>query len=922
MPNESNSQRKNWAVLVGVDDYKQAPLPGSVNNMMAIEASLLEIGFSKENIFSLVSGVNENRLPTYDNILRDIRRVCQSADTGDFISVFLSGHGCQIAETSFFQPTDVGNANQQLLRIDRIYKELGASKAQFKLLVIEACRSSPFGEHVSMSRSCALVADLGHLPTPPPGIAVLSSCAAGEVSWQMGDPINGIFFRFFLEGLTGKADANKDRVITFLELCTYVINKTKTFTKRVAEHRPSLKLSVQTPYIKGDFTDFVFTRKYSKRRSWKEFWSSLNLQFITMNPHNLSTLNSNNETMTDKWNLSENEFAKRLGPEDVTDNTFSVPLGTRALVMADGNYLGEVPAGKYTPQTPPAPSQNEGLSLIRKVWGFFFGQQSKAEKEIEVHAVLVRQEDVPMERNIPNLLTADDRLVEIAVRVVVQIKDIASFAKNLFGSRRLYSIGEIEKTCLLIISQGLRETIKHLNSESLESPDARDILITGIKEAIHNSLLGRYGIDLADIHVAEIYNKEKESLRGIQRDERENDLAVLAAHVELDREEADIALTLRRCQLRKDMEKVTQSDDFDKIKSSEDFETFIWQIDKQNLLREDEKHELKTLFDSKKHDREAARDFIARKLELDRNTELDRLQAEIEHAQKAKTIQYEMELARLTDDESSRLWIQTLENEAKRMELAYRNQSQKMQKEHELNAKNMTFIRSEEWENLLQRQKTTRLQGEIDEETAARKIRLQRIEAEYAEEAAAREVRTKRITDTYDDEQKRREHALDKEVKIDEYDLEKKKKDDEDARQRETMREQSAQLREMRKQRYEHDESKMKHRLDVLNVEAQRDIELSKNESQAQIALREEAAQRERELQKQLLENAQAANTATLETIKEITGQAFGAMGQGTGRPGLTQGNAPATVRVIICNSCRTENQHTAKFCAGCGKEL
>ena len=910
MTNESNS-RKNWALLVGINAYNSSPLNFCVNDMEAIENRLLQIGFSREKVLRLTWTGNEEIPPTRNTIQNAIRHVCKHAQHGDFISIFLSGHGCQFGDTPYYCALDV------TLEIDWIYKQLRESKAQFKLIVVDACRNINhiLPSHIEAitanqmrshgTRSAALAADLVQLREPPPGVALLSSCADGEVSLEVGKLQHGVFTHFFLEGLTGKADADKDGVISFLELCSYVINKTRDFT----ENEPGIS-KIQTPYIKGDFTDFPFARVVaspSKVRATEVANPS------GTNTRNISTPNPLNQ-MTNPWELSESEFAKRLGPDATSQPTFTIPQGTRVLMSENGIYLGEASIGTFTPQT-----------FWEKLKGLFKSEQQK--KQISV--VLVRQEDVPLELNLPHLLTADDRCVDVAVSFVVQINDIASFVKNLFGSRRLLSSSDMEKTVGVIISQGLRETVKRLSSETLDSPETRDCLITGIKEAVNNSLLGRYGIDLADIHLVEIYNKEKESLRGIQRDERENDLAVLAAHVKLDRKEADIALDLRRNQLRKDIRKVTQSDQFDDIKSKEDFEAFLLQIDKQKLLRDDEKHELTTLFESKKHDREAARDFIARKLELDRTAELDRLQAELEHAQKAKTIQYEMELARLTDDESSRLWIQTLENEAKRMELAHQEAVKNRQRTWELNVKNMPYMRAEEWDELLHKQKIARQESEFKEEDAARKVRIARIEDEYAIE------------------QKRREHGLGKEIAEDQYAMNKRVQDDQMSaleRMQEMNRKRDEAEAELRlkteAQRHQQKTEELKVRAtmstealiataDKDNAAALANVEMSKHESQAQSKMREGAAQRERELQEKRLQDAQASNAATLAAIQNITGQAFGAMGQVAGRPVQAQDSANSVPvqnvqnAVRVCTHCRAENKDSsAKFCANCGKEL
>ena len=942
MTKESNS-RKNWAVLVGVNDYghPDSNLRCCVNDMKVVENYLLQTGFSQDNVRRLTCDAeNDRNLPTYSNIEREILAVCEAAGSDDFIAVFLSGHGCQHGDAPQFELP-----GRESISIDKIFRALGACRAKFKLLVVDACRSI---RHLQLavpgqsfrSRSSVLATDLGQLRDPPPGIVLISSCADGEVSWESGG--HGVFTRCFLEGLTGKADLDKDGIISFMELCKYTVNETTSRAKIVyeawAKENPEgaihLKKKTQTPYIKGEYTDFPFARSFARP---PEASSSPGTH-----SRSISTPNPINNQMTDKWNLFDGEFAKRLGPDDVSNNTFSIPLGTRALVIENGIYLGEVPMGKYTPASPP--SSNGGiLGWFSK----FFGKEKKA----EVHAVLVRQEDVPFELTLPRLLTTDDRSVDVTVRFVVQIKNITSFVQNLFGSRQLLSIREIEKTTSLIIAQGLRETIKRLSSESLDSPNVRDTLITGIQEAVHNSLLGRYGIDCADIHVAEIENEEKKELRKIQRDERENDLAVLAAHVELERSEADIALELRRNQVRKETRDVVMSDKFDEIKTAEEFKAFRLEIDKQNLLREDEWHELTTLFEAKKSDRKAARDLIARKLELDRNAELDQLKASIEHAQKVKTIQFEIELA----GAEAGKWRETLKSEIAKLEHDFQKRMTQADQDREFAVKQLKYLHSEEWDKLLQQQKTKRLEEEIAEQSATAKVRRERITDEY-------ELEKKRREDLYTDEQKRRERAFDKEV-MDEERVE--RRTDEDREEAKDKRKADAVLEAYKikhQQELEAQAQKNRQELDLINAKATlntdaliatssnpeiaralADVEKSKNESQVQSATREEmerreqeSAQRERELQDQRVRDAQAANTTLSDQFSQfsdkftqLTGQAFGAIGQFSGQPATptqpTPGNAgtanPPVQRVIVCVQCRAENQPGTRFCPNCGKE-
>ena len=128
---------------------------------------------------------------------------------------------------------------------------LEESQAKFKLLIVDACRDNPF-----RGRRSALVADMGITRDPPPGIALLRSCGPGETSLEDSYFQRGIFTHFLLEGLTGAADLNGDGIISFLELYMYTQGKTQNYAMRT--HR-----SQQNPYIKGEISDFPFSRSFA-----------------------------------------------------------------------------------------------------------------------------------------------------------------------------------------------------------------------------------------------------------------------------------------------------------------------------------------------------------------------------------------------------------------------------------------------------------------------------------------------------------------------------------------------------------------------------------------------------------------------------------------------------------------------------------
>ena len=625
------------------------------------------------------------------------------------------------------------------------------------------------------------------------------------------------------------------------------------------------------------------------------------------------------------WNAKAEDFAVRMTLGDFSgffSKQLTVMPGTHALIVDDGTYLGVVPPGTYTLQS---------FTDKLKFW--------RSAKQVDV--VLTRDDDVRFDFRVEQIPTAEELLVAVRVQLILKIDDVALFAKNLLGNRPGMSLQNITEWFHPIIAQAVRESIRQLSIASLTSPEVRPILATAVQDATKASLL-RYGIACLDIHAAEIVNEQydeqrqktgeifllgmateqqkkldevldKETLRKIEQREREVELGVLAEHVEIDAKEADVALVLRRGEVRKNMRDAIMSDRFDKLTSREEFDAFVLEIDKGKLLREDERDELRKIYDAKKEDRDAARTHLVRQVELRRNAELDELSATIVQKQKIRTLEQEIELAKLTESEDNRKWRDSLQHEIEESAHRFKMRMESLRRDQEFNRENAIYLRDEELQQLLHKQKTERLELEIAEDSATRQVRIKSIQDEYALE------------------QERRKYGFEKDKTLDKMQL--LRQMDEMNREREQF--EAKLLLDAAAQAHAHQIAELNAKSQmsvealiatsqVENARILGDVQISKNESAAQTAIREQAMQRERDLQEQRIRDAQASNAATLDAIQKITGQAFGAIGQfggGNMTPGL--GAVPSgTPGVVVCPGCRTDNNPVNKFCAKCGKEL
>jgi len=141
-----------------------------------------------------------------------------------------------------------------------IYKQLDASQAQRKVLLVDACRNDPRppGSRDARSHEQSLKGLSDQLKALPEGILALSSSAAGQVSWEDTTLGHGVFVHYVMQGLSAKADAegNRDGSVSLLELYAYANVQTRRW---VLHNRPGY---IQTPELLGRVTgDFELGRR-------------------------------------------------------------------------------------------------------------------------------------------------------------------------------------------------------------------------------------------------------------------------------------------------------------------------------------------------------------------------------------------------------------------------------------------------------------------------------------------------------------------------------------------------------------------------------------------------------------------------------------------------------------------------------------
>lgn len=226
---------------------------------------LVEIGFKERDVVVLKTGETDDKRPTQSAIARRFAEFVDNLNGGDFVIVYLSGHGIQSPSgEAFFAPTDVDLKDLfgTSISIQKMTRALKKSAASFRWIIVDACREDPSNPGAARSPfRLARSATARALTDPmdvPDSVLLLQSCEPGNLSYEGGRGRakhleNGFFTLSLLEALDenkSKADANDDGVLAFSELFTYVSARTNEMAYEYYD-------ATQKPCLDGLAADFA-----------------------------------------------------------------------------------------------------------------------------------------------------------------------------------------------------------------------------------------------------------------------------------------------------------------------------------------------------------------------------------------------------------------------------------------------------------------------------------------------------------------------------------------------------------------------------------------------------------------------------------------------------------------------------------------
>ena len=250
----AKKQEKVFGVVIGINKYKNFPsLKYAVNDAREFYRYLTEVNqVPKDHVWLILD--EEATLDKFRSTLGTVLR--RSAGKDDTVIIFLAGHGATEQDPSSpdgdglekyilpynADPKDLYASALPMSEVARIFQRISSERLVF---IGDTCYSGASGGRTIFAggtRANVSGAFLERL-SQGKGRVIITASDANEVSAEKDELKHGVFTYYFLEGLRGKADLDKDGVITVDELYRYVSMKVPPATGQN-----------QHPVMKGETT--------------------------------------------------------------------------------------------------------------------------------------------------------------------------------------------------------------------------------------------------------------------------------------------------------------------------------------------------------------------------------------------------------------------------------------------------------------------------------------------------------------------------------------------------------------------------------------------------------------------------------------------------------------------------------------------
>lgn len=234
-----------FALVIGVEDYRDLPkVDYAKRDAEMVKAYLTQaLGYREHNIVMLLN----ERVTKADLEARVERWLPKQVGNNREAEVFVyyGGHGAPDPNTNqaFLVPYngDPAFLETTAYPLARLYDTLGKLPAKSITVVIDSCFSGAGGRSVIQKGARPMLIKVENPLVAADNMVVLSAAAGNQISNALPEKRHGLFTYYFLKGLQGEADANKDGAVDVEELYSYIKPKVEADARRMnAEQTPQL----------------------------------------------------------------------------------------------------------------------------------------------------------------------------------------------------------------------------------------------------------------------------------------------------------------------------------------------------------------------------------------------------------------------------------------------------------------------------------------------------------------------------------------------------------------------------------------------------------------------------------------------------------------------------------------------------------
>ena len=243
-----DGRRKNaHAIVVGLDLYRnRLPRADFASHDAQVVAQYVAqtLGYEQENTALLL---NEHATKG------DFEKYVESwlpnrVETGDSVFIYFSGHGAPHPKTgeAYLVPYDGDPTfiEKTGYPLERLYSHLASLPAKEIIVVLDSCFSGAGGRSVLAPGIRPIMTEI-HNPLLAKGMTMVLAASTGQqVSSTYEEKRHGLLTYFFLKGMQGDADTNKDGAIDLVELFDYLKPQVERIARREFNNE-------QTPQLLG-----------------------------------------------------------------------------------------------------------------------------------------------------------------------------------------------------------------------------------------------------------------------------------------------------------------------------------------------------------------------------------------------------------------------------------------------------------------------------------------------------------------------------------------------------------------------------------------------------------------------------------------------------------------------------------------------